>query len=92
MGDEARTARNHSQLPEGFSSDGCAQPHLVADGGAIGDGADAAHFDPSIAVPVIAIEKVFLYWPDSASVRHEQIQKAVIVIITPITATAVLKW
>ena len=74
-----------AHLPAPRSGNGCLDPDLRPDGGAIGNGAHAFDPNPMVAVTVIMVEKIVL----PGTFRHKQIEEAVIVVIAPNAANGI---
>src|SRR5439155_8908953 len=77
------SAGNLPQLPDRLASDCCLHSHFCANGRAVGNRADAFDFDPGVAIAVVPVEKISAA---GTIVCHEQIEKAVLVIVSPRTA------
>src|SRR5437773_1801458 len=81
------TAGDLAQLPSIRTANHRLHTNLRADAGAIGNYADQFNAHPTIAVPVVPVEKVSLVFivarASVAAIPHEEVQKPVVVVVTP---------
>src|SRR5437868_3889337 len=75
----AAASGNFAHLPPDLAGPNCFHANFCSDSRAIGNATDALNDQPVVLVSVISIEKVVLI----VQVRNEQIEKAIIVVISP---------
>src|SRR5437588_680635 len=78
----AAASGNFAHLPPDLAGPNCFHANFCSDSRAIGNATDALNDQPVVLVSVISIEKVVLI----VQVRNEQVEIAVVIIVTPGTA------